>query len=135
MADEVLLHRFTSHSLDKFAEIEELASEILSDREQIVELDRKRNSNREALRALKKKSQGEKSWVCFGNTFMKLSDSKTKEMLEQDQKNVNEELENLRKELKPKVAKLHELEGLPEVKGFNLSSMGSDEMEFIAGVK
>ena len=85
--EDFLLRRFTTQFVDKMGEMEELAAEILTDRQQvnvaksgvsrkkftslqsniiyhiscwsqIVELDRKRNSNREALRALKNKSEG-----------------------------------------------------------------------------
>ncbi|KAK3716098.1 hypothetical protein QZH41_019638, partial [Actinostola sp. cb2023] len=77
----------------------------------------------------------DKSWLCFGNTFMKLNDSSAKQMIEEDQKNVNEEMSSLRTQLKPKVAKLHKLEGLPEFKGFGLSAMSGEDMNFVAGVK
>ncbi|KXJ17853.1 p53 and DNA damage-regulated protein 1 [Exaiptasia diaphana] len=115
--------------------MEELAAEILTDKQQIIELDRKRNCNREALRALKHKKKADKSWLCFGNTFLKLSDSSAKNMIEEDQKTVNEEISSLRTQLKPKVTKLHELEGLPDFKGFNLSAMSGEDMDFVAGIK
>ena len=81
-----------------------------------------------------------KPWVCFGNMFIKLPSSNVQAMLQQgkqihqevfspkkrtlnltyffpllfyeDQKNLEEEISRLRKDLKPKVSKLHELEGL-----------------------
>lgn len=70
-----------------------------------------------------------KSWVCIGNIFMKLPDSNIQEMLHQDQKNLDDEISKLRKDLKPKVSKLHELEGLPEVKGFNLTALTQDDLQ------
>lgn len=54
---------------------------------QIVELDAQRNRNREALRQLHKLSKspgglGDKSWICFGSTFVKVRSKQCVEMLE-----------------------------------------------------
>jgi len=46
-----------------------------------------------------------------------------------DQKNLDEEITRLREDLKPKVSKLHELEGLPEVKGFDLAALTQDDWQ------
>ena len=52
-------------------EVEELAEDILSDRQEIVDLDRKRNANREALSALDKqaktgwKGDATKTWLRY----------------------------------------------------------------------
>lgn len=70
-----------------------------------------------------------KPWVCFGNMFIKLPNGNVQAMLQQDQKNLDEEVSRLRKELKPKVSKLHELEGLPEVKGFDLIALTKDDLQ------
>jgi len=122
-----------SQVLQRFSELEELAQEIMEDKHQIIELDKKRNTNREALRALKTKDttgvKTSKSWVCFGNMFLKLPSSNVQTMLQQDQKNLDEEISRLRKDLKPKVSKLHELEGLPEVKGFDLTALTQDDLQ------
>ncbi|KAJ7337047.1 p53 and DNA damage-regulated protein 1 [Desmophyllum pertusum] len=127
--------KLASQTLQRFAELEELAQEIMEDKQQIVELDKKRNTNREALRALKredrsgaiKEPSSTKSWVCFGNMFIKLPSTNVQAMLQQDQRNLDEEISRLRKDLKPKVSKLHELEGLPEVKGFDLTALTQDD--------
>lgn len=95
----------------------------------IVELDKRRNTNREAERALKKLDTklASKSWVCIGNIFVKLPNSHVEEMLQQDHKSLDVEISKLRSDLKPKVSKLHELEGLPEVKGFDLTALTQDD--------
>ncbi|XP_014445703.1 p53 and DNA damage-regulated protein 1 isoform X3 [Tupaia chinensis] len=50
---------------------------------QIVDLDTKRNQNREGLRALQKDlSLSEDVMVCFGSMFIKMSHPQTKEMIE-----------------------------------------------------
>ncbi|XP_068696866.1 p53 and DNA damage-regulated protein 1-like isoform X2 [Montipora foliosa] len=123
--------KLASISLQKFTELEELAEEIMGDKHQIVELDKRRNTNREAIRVLTKMDAkfAKKSWVCIGNIFVKLPNSHAHEMLQQDQKNLDGEISNLREDLKPKVSKLHELEGLPEVKGFDLTSLTREDLQ------
>uniref|UniRef100_A0A8C4JBA7 p53 and DNA damage-regulated protein 1 n=1 Tax=Dromaius novaehollandiae TaxID=8790 RepID=A0A8C4JBA7_DRONO len=79
---------------------------------QIVDLDVKRNRNREALRALQKDPDpDEKAMVCFGNMFIELPKSKTKEMMQKDQEHLDEEINKLRKELRGKVNRLFEAQG------------------------
>ncbi|XP_057559365.1 p53 and DNA damage-regulated protein 1 isoform X3 [Hippopotamus amphibius kiboko] len=80
-------------------EVEELAEEVLADKRQrgeitqliadsriqtwIVDLDTKRNQNREGLRALQKDlSLSEDVMVCFGNMFIRMPHPETKEMIE-----------------------------------------------------
>ncbi|XP_060089165.1 p53 and DNA damage-regulated protein 1 isoform X2 [Heteronotia binoei] len=92
------------------AEVEALAEEVLAGRQQIVALDQKRNQNREALRAL------------------------SKELAGSDQALLNEEIASLREELKAKVSRLLEAQGQPELKGYNLKPLGSEEMWFIKKV-
>ncbi|XP_060089164.1 p53 and DNA damage-regulated protein 1 isoform X1 [Heteronotia binoei] len=117
------------------AEVEALAEEVLAGRQQIVALDQKRNQNREALRALSKELAGsEKVMVCFGSMFVQLPNAKTKEMLQKDQALLNEEIASLREELKAKVSRLLEAQGQPELKGYNLKPLGSEEMWFIKKV-
>jgi len=51
--------------------LEEAAEDILTDRQTIIDYDRKRNVNREALRHLKN-TKDKKTWIAMGNTFFKL---------------------------------------------------------------
>lgn len=120
-SEHMLNSRVTELTLKTVTEIEELAEEIMVDRAQMVDYDKKRNSNREALSALKNQPR-DKHWFCFGNTFLKLSHDHSKEILEKDQKFMNGEMKKIQDGLKPKVQKLHELEGRPDVKGFELKS-------------
>ncbi|XP_072206062.1 p53 and DNA damage-regulated protein 1 [Excalfactoria chinensis] len=114
------------------AEVEELAEDVLAARQQIVDLDVKRNRNREALRALQKDPEPEgTAMVCFGSTFIELPKAKAKEMLRKDQEQLDEEINNLRKELRVKVNRLFEAQGKPELKGFNLNPMTAEEMKLI----
>lgn len=111
-------------------EVEELAEAVLSDKRQIVDLDTKRNQNREGLRALQKDlSVSEDVMVCFGNMFIKMPHPKTKEMIQKDQEHLDKEIERLRNQLKVKVNRLFEAQGKPELKGFNLNPLNQDELK------
>lgn len=111
-------------------EVEERAEEVLADKQQIVDLDIKRNQNREALRALQRDlGSSEKVMVCFGDMFIKFPKTKTTEMIQKDQQRLDEEISKLRNQLKVKVNKLYEAQGKPELKGFNLNAMSKEEMK------
>ncbi|KAM9589496.1 p53 and DNA damage-regulated protein 1 isoform 1-T1 [Trichechus inunguis] len=113
-------------------EVEELAEEVLSNKRQIVDLDTKRNQNREALRALQRDlSVSEDVMVCFGSMFIKMPHPQTKEMIEKDQAHLDSEIEKLRKQLKLKVNRLFEAQGKPELKGFNLNPLSQDELKAV----
>ncbi|KPP62743.1 p53 and DNA damage-regulated protein 1-like [Scleropages formosus] len=75
----------------------------------IVDLDVRRNRNREALNALRRDA----------------------EMSDEDQEQLDKEICDIRKRLKVKVNRLNELQGKPELKGFNLSPLSRDEMKAI----
>ncbi|KAL6032188.1 hypothetical protein STEG23_037178 [Scotinomys teguina] len=96
----------------------------------IVDLDTKRNQNRQGLRALQKDlSISEDVMVCFGNMFIKMPHPKTKEMIQRDQEHLDKEIERLRNQLKVKVNRLFEAQGKPELKGFNLNPLNQDELK------
>ncbi|KAM7402746.1 hypothetical protein PAMP_017960 [Pampus punctatissimus] len=118
--------------LEYLAEVEEAAEDVLTTKQQIVDLDTKRNRNREALNALKNElSDSEKVKVCFGNMFIKFPKSKTTEMIQKDQEQLDNEINDLRKGLKAKVNRLNEMQGKPELRGYNLSPLSTDEVKAI----
>ncbi|KAM9361978.1 p53 and DNA damage-regulated protein 1 [Symphorus nematophorus] len=118
--------------LEYLTEVEEAAEDVLTTKQQIVDLDTKRNRNREALNALKNEmSDSEKVKVCFGNMFIKFPKSKTTEMIQKDQEQLDKEINDLRKGLKAKVNRLNEMQGKPELRGYNLSPLSSDEVKAI----
>jgi len=118
-------------------EVEECAEDVLSTKQEIVDLDRKRNANREAIRALEKKEKEHykgsesKSWLAMGNTFFKLPTGRAMEMMKNDQVKLNSAVNTLRSDLKVKVNSLREKEGKAELKGFGLKSLGQEEMSDI----
>ncbi|XP_067856941.1 p53 and DNA damage-regulated protein 1 [Heptranchias perlo] len=113
-------------------EVEELVESVLADKQQIVDLDGKRNRNREALRALQNSAdQTGNVMVCFGNMFIKFPNSRTRDMIRKDQEQLDEEIHKLSNQLKVKVNHLNEAQGKPELKGFNLSPLTQEEMRAI----
>ncbi|XP_064823404.1 p53 and DNA damage-regulated protein 1-like [Oncorhynchus masou masou] len=70
--------------LQYLTEVEEAAEDVLANKQQIVDLDTKRNMNREALNALKHEmASEEKVKVCCGNMFIQFPKAfKTKEMIQ-----------------------------------------------------
>ncbi|CAJ1051876.1 p53 and DNA damage-regulated protein 1 [Xyrichtys novacula] len=99
---------------------------------QIVDLDLKRNRNREALNALKTEmSNTENVKVCFGNIFIRFPNVKTREMIQRDQEQLDKEINDLRTGLRAKVNHLNEIQGKPELRGYNLSPLSSDELKSV----
>ncbi|XP_014674286.1 PREDICTED: p53 and DNA damage-regulated protein 1-like [Priapulus caudatus] len=123
-----------SEVLRHLVEVEEAADDILTDKMQLVNLDRKKNKNREAIRSLKTvpststSTKEQKAWVCFGNMFLKIPLTKAKQVLEEDQEQLDREIDSLRANLKAKVNRLNELEGKEELKGFSLAALDRNEM-------
>ncbi|KAM9860040.1 p53 and DNA damage-regulated protein 1 isoform 1-T1 [Aulostomus maculatus] len=114
------------------SEVEEAAEDVLTSKQQIMDLDTKRNRNREALHALKTEvSNSENVRVCFGSMFIKVPKSKSMEMIHKDQEQLDKEINDLRKGLKAKVNRLNEVQGKPELRGYNLSPLSTDEVKSI----
>ncbi|XP_071397203.1 p53 and DNA damage-regulated protein 1 isoform X1 [Centroberyx affinis] len=118
--------------LEYLTEVEEAAEDVLTNKQQIVDLDSKRNRNREALNALRNDiPDSGKVKVCFGNMFIKFPKSKTREMIQKDQEQLDKEINDLRKGLKAKVNRLNEMQGKPELRGYSLSPLSGDEIKAI----
>ncbi|XP_064818678.1 p53 and DNA damage-regulated protein 1-like [Oncorhynchus masou masou] len=118
--------------LQYLTEVEEAAEDVLANKQQIVDLDTKRNMNREALNALKHEmASEEKVKVCCGNMFIQFPKAKTKEMIQRDQQQLDKEINNLRQALKDKLNRLNELQGKPELTGYNLCPLSDVEVKAI----
>uniref|UniRef100_A0A8C4WUH5 P53 and DNA-damage regulated 1 n=1 Tax=Eptatretus burgeri TaxID=7764 RepID=A0A8C4WUH5_EPTBU len=118
-------------ALKYLTEVEELAEDVLADRQQVIDLDQKRNFNREAIRSLRTEKSTDKVWVCFGRTLIKLTNSQTLEMLQKDQEQLNEEIDKIHSQLKVKVNNLNDAQGKPGLKGFDLIPLMKMEMSSI----
>lgn len=113
--------------------VELTADDIIDTKQQIVNLDAKRHKSREALNRLhelraKNPNSRRKHWVCLGDMFVKLSYNDTRNLIQEDQYTTDKGVEELREELKEKVGKLRQLEGKPELSGFNLKPLNPKEI-------
>ena len=129
-----------SDVLELLTDLERCAEEILSSKQEIVDLDRKRNSNREAIRALEKeakthyKGSDSKCWLAMGNSFFRLPNRNAVSLLKKDQQQLDISVNTQRSELKEKVGRLREKEGKEELKGFGLKALSSEELTAVNGV-
>ena len=82
-------HRILIH----LRELEEAAENVLAEKQEIIDLDRKRNSNREALSALDKASKSHwkadesRTWLTMNNCFIQMKTGKAKELVRQGKLN------------------------------------------------
>ena len=91
------------------ADVELAAEELMADREEIVNLDRRRNANREALRATRK-TNDRSVWTLCGTMFVKMPRGDFDAMLKRDQKRIDAEIDALRDALPRKVDELQRLQ-------------------------
>ena len=101
---------------------ERLGEDVLTERSQMVELDRRRNANREALASMRREERqgtlepsSAKHWVCMGDTFLRQPHGSARRMLEEDQERIDAEMETLRASVKTKTSRLCELD--PSIAG------------------
>nr|ALS04393.1 p53 and DNA damage-regulated protein 1 [Acartia pacifica] len=116
--------------------LETAGEKVLTIRQEVVDLDRRRNSNREAIRSLKNMSKvkdmsSEKVWIAVGNTFLHIPFTLAEERLEQDQKALDISINKLRSRLKDRVNDLRDIEGKKELQGFGLKALDRHELEMV----
>lgn len=113
--------------LKHLQQVESKAGEILTDRQEIVALDMRRNDDRVGMRALEKQKH-DKAWLTVGPLLMKMSSKHAVELLKKDQNQCDVEINKLRSELKVKVNELRDLELSPPVPGLMLKPLSHSEM-------
>ena len=73
--------------LNHLRELEEAAEHVLADKQEIIDLDRRRNSNREALSALDKSSKSHwkgdesRTWLTMNNCFIQMKTGVAKDLV------------------------------------------------------
>ncbi|KAI8970517.1 hypothetical protein BDB01DRAFT_855375 [Pilobolus umbonatus] len=108
---------------------EHLAEELLINKQAVIDFDRKRNSNREALTQIRKNAKDEKKlWTFFGDMFIKLPTQSVKELIEDDQKNLDEKINMARDTMKKNAALISQIEGKDDMHGFNLKGMTATDL-------
>jgi hypothetical protein len=113
------------------AERERVGSEVLALREELIDLDRRRQANREALVWLKKREgdgEGvvEKEWYLLGDLFLCLPSSVARQTLQDERAFLEEETQRKSALLKTKMRQLAAVEGQPDpIKDFDLRPMNA----------
>jgi len=113
--------------------IELTADDIIDTKQQIVNFDAKRHKAREALSRLRdlkesKPNLVKKNWVCLGDMFIRLDHNSTRNLIFDEQYQLDQGIEKLRDELSEKVNKLRELEGKPAITAFGLKPLNKEEI-------
>ncbi|KAI8593094.1 hypothetical protein BDZ88DRAFT_405471 [Geranomyces variabilis] len=116
------------------AELERLAEDILIQKQLIIDLDRRRNDNRVALRSISATSAPKKTHFFAGGLFIKLPTPTVKSFLSTDQVNIDAEIDRLRTSMKAQSRELELLEkgAVKANKGFDLKGMRREDLEGIA---
>ena len=117
--------------LQSLKQSENLGEEILADQQQVVELDNRRQINRQALRAVKKEQEEDKMWVMMGTEFVKVDKDVVESWLENDQTVLDKEIDGLRDGMKDKVSALKRLEGKDIPPAFYLNALSKNELSDI----
>ncbi|KAL6443039.1 hypothetical protein ACFW04_002791 [Cataglyphis niger] len=130
-----MLQMMSEHQrlLEHLEKVENKAGEILTDRKEIIALDKRRNDDRVGIRALQKQSH-EKMWITVGPLLLKMPSKTAEELLEKDQRECSIAINKLRSDLKIKVNELRDLELTPPVPGLMLEPMSHKEMDAISQV-
>lgn len=97
----------------------------------MVELDNRRQINRQALRAVKKEQEEDKMWVMMGTEFVKVDKDVVESWLENDQTVLDKEIDGLRDGMKDKVSALKRLEGKDIPPAFYLNALSKNELSDI----
>lgn len=75
---------FEKTTMEYLFRVERQAEKILVDKSEIVALDKKRNENRMAIRALTNcKTPQDKTWIAIGSILVKVSKEEAKNMLQE----------------------------------------------------
>lgn len=129
--------------------VEQQAEKILLDKSEVISLDKKRNNNRMAIRALMNNKPQEKTWLAVGPCLVKIPCEKAKTMLEEgtqftnllnilfcaikkllfsEQVNLDSRINCLRNDIKFNVNKLRDMEYKEPVRGLFLNPLTKKEM-------
>ncbi|KAF2366182.1 hypothetical protein FHG87_003052 [Trinorchestia longiramus] len=136
-------------------DLEAIAEEVLCDRQEIISLDKRRNTNREALRALQKtfpakpleadslkleearkctslpiqhaSVNSSQAWMCIGDMFVSMPKTFLVNSIEKEQKQMDKAINELRDGMRKKVDTLRHLEGEESTRGSLLKPLSKEE--------
>lgn len=94
--------------LERAAEAEKLAAEILELKQQLIDLDRKRQGNVEALATYRERNvnvdmESDKQWLCAGKIFFRVPAKQAKQIILEEQATLSREIEKTRVHIKDRM--------------------------------
>uniref|UniRef100_A0AAG5CSG8 p53 and DNA damage-regulated protein 1 n=1 Tax=Anopheles atroparvus TaxID=41427 RepID=A0AAG5CSG8_ANOAO len=113
-------------------ETERVADRILANKQKLVELDKRRQETREALRVIEKHFPLRRIWISIGSMLVKQDRQGAVDLLRKDQQTTEADIERIRGEQKLLVTKQRDLEHERPLRGFNLKPLSTAE---IAGIR
>ncbi|TTB41843.1 p53 and DNA damage-regulated protein 1 [Bagarius yarrelli] len=132
-SSETRVNRFNDSSLDHLKRMQAIGN-IRNPSTNNVNFNVHIHPPRKKCSEVRSRSCGDKVKVCFGNMFIKFPRESTKSMIQKDQEQLDQEITSLRKGLKAKVNRLNDLQGKPELRGYNLSPLTGDELKAINSI-
>ncbi|XP_035782102.1 p53 and DNA damage-regulated protein 1-like [Anopheles albimanus] len=122
--------------MEILVETERVADRILANKQEVVQLDKRRQDTREALRYIEhhfpEGKQPQRLWITIGSMLVKQNRQEAVELLRKDQRTTEEDIERLRAEQKVLVARQRDLEHERPLRGFDLKPLSKAE---IAGIR
>ena len=112
-------------------QMELLAEDILADKRKMIELDRRRQKNREALRALKNTDGVSRVWCVHGSSFVRTDRNVAEVSIAMEQAEIENELDVVRKHIKKTMQELRLLEGNKGIQDFDLKPLSKEEKDAI----
>ncbi|XP_067632998.1 p53 and DNA damage-regulated protein 1 [Eurosta solidaginis] len=111
---------------------EEVADKILVNKQELVELDKRRQQTREAVRELEKNAEDseKKVWITVGSMLVKLEKAAALKLLKNDQMQIEREINIMNSEQKLLVNKHRDLEHFSPYSGTQIKAL--DRKEFVA---
>lgn len=117
--------------VDIITATEEVADEILVNKQALVDLDNRKQYTRVAIREIEKNCGDEKKlWITLGNQLVRMERAMALDMLKRDQVVIDAEINKIRSNQKILLNKHRDYEQLSPYSGTNLKAM--DRKEFNA---
>jgi hypothetical protein len=117
------------------AVVERLAEQVLMDRQEAIEYEKRRNGDREALNALKRAGQPSApsgaprtAWLAMGSLFVRFPHAEAEALVRKEQEEITREIERLREDVKKNVTELEALQGRTVNSGYSLKSLAKDQL-------
>lgn len=116
----------TQKSFTYLKEVEEIAQDVLTDKQIKLDLSNAQNKYREALRALQN-VDSRQSWIQLDSVYVKLPTEACKQILSEEIESTKADIDNLQQRIKDNVHKLRDLEHEPRLEGYGLKPLSAAE--------